>query len=201
MIAVSAPAGGGPDATLDTQPPLFQGPAPQEDQEDIFSQGEEGGDDLFGEAAPRLELPREPTFTIPPSLEVLPQSARRCRSRRRWSRRPPAGQRRPVPPPVEPPPLAPDVSYPSGLTDGRKAKPPARMDWFFPLVFMPLILWAVGMTALAVFLYARLATEKPSLFDRMPDVDGDHPGVARTKLSLQFKKSEAAGDAAGRTCT
>jgi hypothetical protein len=63
---------------------------------------------------------------------------------------------------------------------------------FVPLVLLPLIVWAVSASALAVVLYLRLDSAPKSLFDRMPDLNGDTPGVKKSgKLTLRFKKSDA----------
>jgi len=65
---------------------------------------------------------------------------------------------------------------------------------FFPLFVMPLILYAIGMTLAAGFLYLRLISipTNANPFEQMPDVDGDNPGVKfNKKLTLRFGKQDA----------
>jgi hypothetical protein len=49
------------------------------------------------------------------------------------------------------------------------------------LVFIPLVLYAIAATAVAGYLYVLLRSAPPSIFDRMPDVEGDTPGVRKEK--------------------
>ena len=67
------------------------------------------------------------------------------------------------------------------------------MGLFLPLVVLPLVLYAVGMTAAVVFLYSRLTSVPTNAnpFEQMPDVDGDDPGVKLKKLTLRFGKQDA----------
>jgi len=57
---------------------------------------------------------------------------------------------------------------------------------FLPLVFLPVLLYAVLATFFAAYLYYRLQTQ-PSVFDQLPDIEGDSPGVRRSK-ALRFDK-------------
>jgi hypothetical protein len=69
-----------------------------------------------------------------------------------------------------------------------------RINWFIPLVFIPLVLYAVLATAAAGFLYLRIQTRPPSLFEQFPDVDGDNPGVNRKPkggVHLRFNREDA----------
>jgi hypothetical protein len=71
---------------------------------------------------------------------------------------------------------------------------------FLPLVVLPLVVYAVGMTAAVVFLYSRL-TNLPvnaNPFEQMPDVDGDDPGVKLKKLTLRFGKQDALAELPAR---
>ncbi|MFQ3652164.1 MAG: hypothetical protein SNJ75_17745 [Gemmataceae bacterium] len=76
----------------------------------------------------------------------------------------------------------------------RTSKSGGGMGLLFPLFVMPLILYAIGMTIAAGFLYLRLTSIPPNAnpFEQMPDVDGDDPGVKlNKKLTLRFGKQDA----------
>jgi hypothetical protein len=71
-----------------------------------------------------------------------------------------------------------------------------RINWFIPLVFIPLVLYAVLATAAAGFMYIRVQSKPPSIFDQFPDVEGDFPGVkekgkSRTTTRLNFNRTRA----------
>ena len=57
----------------------------------------------------------------------------------------------------------------------------AKINWFIPLVFLPLLLYAILATAAVAFLYLRMTSAPPSMFDQMPDTQGDTPGVRPSK--------------------
>jgi DNA-directed RNA polymerase subunit RPC12/RpoP len=75
----------------------------------------------------------------------------------------------------------------------RVKRPAPSMGLFVPLFVLPLILYAIGMTAAATFLYMRLTSSPANVnpFEQMPDVDGDNPGVQLKKLTLRFGKKDA----------
>ncbi|MGL4550003.1 MAG: hypothetical protein ACRC33_02350 [Gemmataceae bacterium] len=185
VIAPAAPAPG-PDLTRDLGPLAFD-PRAAESQEDIFTEPSDTDDALFGADAPRLELPRaaDPESGARAYAEVMPQSVLVQQEpppetpTTGWS--PPAA--------AEPPPV--EMPYAPPPEEPRRPRPAARADWFMPLVFVPLLLYAAGISAVAVFLYLRLIAVPPSLFDRMPDAEGDNPGVRRDKVGLNFKKADA----------
>jgi DNA-directed RNA polymerase subunit RPC12/RpoP len=57
---------------------------------------------------------------------------------------------------------------------------------FISLVFMPLVLYSVLVTVLAVLLYSKnLVNETPDPREYLIDTDGDHPGVKKTKAISQ----------------
>jgi hypothetical protein len=89
----------------------------------------------------------------------------------------------------------------AGVTEGEALAPTpvrkprdesGRINWFIPLVFIPLVLYAVLATAAAGFLYLRFQTRPPDLFDRMPDVEGDATGIRYPAgRVLRFKRKDA----------
>ncbi|MFO0928445.1 MAG: hypothetical protein U0736_15695 [Gemmataceae bacterium] len=65
------------------------------------------------------------------------------------------------------------------------------VDWFVPLVFVPVVVYAVLATAAAGYMYVKMKTAPKSLFEQMPD-EGDTPGVNRkTRVFLNFDKKTA----------
>jgi hypothetical protein len=105
---------------------------------------------------------------------------------------PPAGvTTEPPPSPLE----SPAEGMGALTTPVRKHRDDAeRINWFIPLVFIPLVLYAVLATAAAGFLYLQFHSRPKSLWEQFPDVDGDTPGV-RSKpkggVNLQFPREEA----------
>ncbi len=76
----------------------------------------------------------------------------------------------------------------------RPRDEPGRINLFIPLVFIPLVLYAILATAAVGFLYLRMQTRPPSLWEQIPDVDGDNPGVrgaAKKGASLRFDRKIA----------
>jgi len=74
----------------------------------------------------------------------------------------------------------------------RSRERASQVNLFIPLVFIPLVLYAVLATAAVGYLYIQKKASQPvSPFDRLPDVDGDNPGVKkgqpRTRLEYDRK--------------
>jgi phage FluMu protein Com len=69
------------------------------------------------------------------------------------------------------------------FAEPKKAREPrpVKVNWFIPLVFIPLLLYAVLATVAVAFLYLRMASAPPTMFDQMPDVQGDTPGTQPAK--------------------
>jgi hypothetical protein len=57
------------------------------------------------------------------------------------------------------------------------------MGLLVPFLILPLLLWAIGATAIAVFLYNRLVSIPSNSFDRFLDDTGDNQGVKHRKVS------------------
>jgi hypothetical protein len=68
----------------------------------------------------------------------------------------------------------------------RPARRPSGGGWFIPVIFIPLLVYAVLVTITAVIFWNRLQQTPPSPFDAMPDVDGDNPGVKKVKTGLRL---------------
>jgi hypothetical protein len=80
------------------------------------------------------------------------------------------------------PPAQPVVVTPRGR-EGR------GVNWFLPLVLLPLILYAAAATAVAAYLYTNWRPSQPSLFDQLPDVEGDAPGVRKDRKRVRLNIS------------
>ena len=65
------------------------------------------------------------------------------------------------------------------FAEPKKPREPrqTKINWFIPLVFMPLLLYAVLATVAIAILYLKMASAKPTMFDQMPDTQGDTPGT------------------------
>jgi hypothetical protein len=190
--------------------------------EDIFTTRKEPEDALFGQAdVPHLEIPRDivpssPSHALdmplettlpspPPAPEVtLPTVSMSPPAINEFGEGPRSGVNEPD-----------TVLWPTSLTSeapssplegpsadmGAMASPSIRklrdqsdrINWFIPLVFIPLILYAVLATAMIGFLYMRIQARPPSIWEQFPDVEGDTPGVRPKKggVSLNFDRSEA----------
>jgi hypothetical protein len=202
VIAPAAPGGPAPEGPRQPEPPRFEA-FDTESHEDIFTQPSETDDALFGAGAdaPRIDLPRAPEpAPPPPDLEVTPRSVVMPETlptetpTTGWSPLTTTGtEAQPQTVHLQPQPEPqPPVEAPYVPSEPRRPKAAPKVDWFIPLVVFPLILYAIGITAVAVFLYMRLVAVPPSLLDRIPDVEGDDPGVVRLpKVSLQFKRDDA----------
>ena len=86
-------------------------------------------------------------------------------------------------PPLVPQP-APGPPAPAGDDLAAAIPRPARRPsggggWFIPVIFVPLLVYAVLVTITAVVFWNRLQQTPPNPFDAMPDVDGDTPGVRK----------------------
>ena len=77
---------------------------------------------------------------------------------------------------------APPAEGPSFAEPKKGREPrPVKINWFIPLVFIPLLLYAVLATVAVAFLYLRMASAPPTMFDQMPDMQGDTPGTQPAK--------------------
>ncbi|MFO0878564.1 MAG: hypothetical protein U0840_14585 [Gemmataceae bacterium] len=181
--------------------PELQFPA-LEQAEDIFHIPGETEDALFASEneAPRLDMPQQPAptpgleptyFDAPPDLSApephstpalhsaLAESAPHTENGTGglpWS---PVG---PLPDAAAESPVAPEplsTQSTAQQTAQRIRETASGVNWFIPLVFIPLLLWAILATAAASVLYVRLKAVPPSPFESMPDVDGDTPGVRK----------------------
>ncbi|HZY90070.1 MAG TPA: hypothetical protein VFE78_34935, partial [Gemmataceae bacterium] len=65
-------------------------------------------------------------------------------------------------------------------------RPSGGGGWFIPVIFIPLLVYAVLVTITAVVFWNRLQQTPPSPFDAMPDVDGDNPGVKKGKAGARL---------------
>jgi phage FluMu protein Com len=74
-------------------------------------------------------------------------------------------------------PAEPSFAEPKKPREPRQVK----INWFIPLVFLPLLLYAVLATVAVAFLYLRMASAPPTIFDQLPDVQGDTPGTQPSK--------------------
>ena len=63
-----------------------------------------------------------------------------------------------------------------------------RVNYFIPLVFLPLLLYAVLSTAVAGYLYVKLRAQPASPFDSFPDWEGDTPGTRKDKPKLSYDR-------------
>jgi hypothetical protein len=68
----------------------------------------------------------------------------------------------------------------------RRAAPAQGGGWFVPLVFIPLVLYAILATIALGLLLLRQPSAAPNLFEKMPDF-GDTPGVRRSKTRVTIK--------------
>jgi hypothetical protein len=150
-------------------PPLADDPA------DIFA--EDHTDDIFGRPAPRIELP-PPLRDIAMTLESRPAP-------------PPEGPLPSVPADAReaPGPEVPDWMKESAPDrPAAAAAPPARgrslgMLLFISLVFMPLVLYSVLATIVAVLVYLRVPDPPTDPREYLQDQEGDHPGSKKLKTS------------------
>lgn len=181
-----------------------------DEHEDIFTQKRDTDDVLFGRAeGPRLEIPRDPEPSPPtvgfnglsasnlPLETVAPEAAPA-----------PGPVSDPAPLANEPETVAPEQPW-SPASDGAAANQgeapsyvpsPSRSrerkesfvsPAFLLLVFAPTVLWALGATGIAFWLYGKAIelrnVPEKSPFDEMID-DGDFPGVkAKDKAKVRTK--------------
>jgi hypothetical protein len=189
----AAPFAPAPDDSSPAPPSPFQ---TLKDHEDIFTVPP-AGDDLFG-APPRLEIPRDAA----PSPAPLPVGSGNGAETAAQAPPPeaevPGATTLSYPYPEEPAAPGPGVDAAGGpFTDGpqaadteevalrtpggRHAPAPQGGGWFIPLVFLPLLLYAILATiALALLLLRQQPRSGPNLFEQMPDF-GDTPGVKKAK--------------------
>ncbi len=194
--------------------------------EDIFNTRKEPEDALFGDSeSPRLEIPRDivpsapahsfdmPLETTPASSPPVPETtlpidAMAPSSDNEFGDGPRAGAHEPDT--VQWSPINGTPAPPSSVLDGapqemgamaspsvRKLREEsARINWFVPLVLLPLVLYAILATVGCAILYMRIQAQAlaPSLWEQFPDVDGDTPGVRPKPKgggNLRFKREDA----------
>jgi hypothetical protein len=197
QVLPPGPAGPGPDE------PLFKSLSTG-DAEDIFS-NPASSDDLFGRAdAPRLEMPHEPAPAPAPApgtpTEELSYTAPADGSGALpvestfLTNQAPEGVLAGVGTALTDTPVsAPETEAVLPSAPLRRPRPSSGGGAFLPLVFIPLCLYAILATVAVVLLLMRQQQEQPSIFDRMPDINGDHPGVKKTGALIQFDKRRATG--------
>jgi hypothetical protein len=139
---------------------------PSQDPADIFA--DDHTDDIFGGPAPRLELPppaRETTVALEPA---------------------------PAPPPAPTAGPAPGPEVPDWMKESGPAAPaPAArrgrsvgMLIFITLVFMPLVLYSVLVTIIAVLVYLRVPDPPRDPREDLQDIPAsDHPGFKKVKTT------------------
>jgi hypothetical protein len=73
-----------------------------------------------------------------------------------------------------------------------RVRPAEGGRWFLPLVFIPLVLYAILATAAAALLYHKYQQKPPSLFEQAPDLEGDNPGArkASTGAVIRYKRPD-----------
>jgi hypothetical protein len=196
----AAPAGPGE--------PLFTS-LPGGDAEDIFSNPAETGDDLFGRPdGPRLEMSREPLPESGPSPAPAPAPGPPTESALTYTAPPDGSGALPVESSIT---TGPHEGHLGGIGGATLTEAPASAaapeemalpsptvrrprpsggGWFLPLVFIPLCLYAVLATVAVVILLMRQQQAQPSIFDQMPDVTGDSPGVKKTSV-IKFDQRSA----------
>src|SRR5262245_46999821 len=174
--------------------------SPSGEHEDIFSPKSDN-EDLFGRPeTPRLELPPDPAPSAgvpapPPGGDGLaaplspagpPAPEQAAAVANPFAAAAPAGEHRP------------EVDLGPGLASLTRPPrvPSGGGGWFLPLVFLPLLLYAVLATVAAVMLYSRQPQAPPSPFEAMPDDAGDTPGVrkGRPEGSLKWTRHTATAD-------
>ncbi len=190
--AVSAPAPFPP-------PEPAPDPFPQlRDSEDIFSRPSQPPDALFGqEEPPRLEMPAEPA----PAPALSPSAERSGGEANGHSDRK-LPELAPRPEPAAAPAPAEESSAWSPTTTGEESSPSltaARVrraqeasrslggTMFILLVFLPVLLWAIGATGIGIWLYVNLldARRRTDPFEALPDTDGDTPGVRKPGMKTR----------------
>jgi hypothetical protein len=199
--AVSAPA---PFPPPEPAPDFF--PRLRE-SEDIFSQPSNAEDALFGqEEPPRLEIPSEPAPTPAPAPPLERSGAANGHSDRNLPELSPVAAESPPQPaftstePAEAPaPQSPAWSPAAAGDEGvsslaaaraRRAQEASRSlggTMFILLVFLPVLLWALGATAIGIWLYVNLldARRRSDPFEAIPDTDGDTPGVRKPGMKTR----------------
>ena len=191
------------------EPPEPENLFPQiAENEDIFSSTTQATDSLFDEPAHSLvELPTSPLVTPelapPPELVPSPEMFLEPTITEAPSPFQDHAQTGSFSPDLEPfPPSTPlavseTISAPwisssdngqadsaqMGFAEPKKLREPrhTKINWFIPLVFMPLLLYAILATVAVAFLYLRLASAQPTIFDQLPDTQGDTPGTRASK--------------------
>jgi hypothetical protein len=157
--------------------------------------------------APVQDLPLETTSPPVPEAGEHPEVSAQNGAPTLSYLPPGEGQDRSLTAPAESlPPWLPAESSPE-TSSGEGALPPptismpredsTRVNWFVPLVFIPLVLYALIATAAAGFLYLRIQAEgrvRPDIWEQMPDVDGDVTGIRfKSKAGgvLKFNRQKA----------
>ncbi len=202
--------------TLDTTF-AFTPPVQPEEHESIFTDATQT-DDLFGQSAAKIEMPREagaPPAPGPllPNLEL--ESSNPSPPTQAEGTIPyfPSAALQAVDPgnvtvPQAPMPVLSDAQQPwmspSGLetgpvesdaltdaaTEAILARPRSRSGWHIALFIIPLISYAALATVAAAILWFRLQDRLPHPLKEMPDIKGDHPTrKADGKLSIPRPKA------------
>ncbi len=155
------------------EPPISS----NEESESLFPQWSEATTSLPANSeVPSMELAPQPTApealssfaeeTLPTSPQVRSQTEENGEGTLPWQV------------PNEPTPSELPVESPLHPVTPRPTKE-RKMNLVFPLVIVPLLLYAVAATAVAAYTYMRLQAVPPSLFDQLPDIEGDTPGVRK----------------------
>jgi hypothetical protein len=214
--AASAPApapGSAGASPSQPAPEPFTLPQVHTDHDDIFTQRTEPEDALFGHVeGPRLEIPHAPEPAPSPPLELLSPTPAHVNGG--LTEQPvlpfpdanaavsPLPSAFTAPAPVsESPPWSPadspsELPRESSATAARlrreqEGKGTAGMG-FILLVFLPVLLWALGATVIGVWLYVewQAARNRGSIWDEIPDAAGDTPGIRpaepKKKVSYQL---------------
>ncbi len=181
------------------------------EHEDIFAPND-GGDDLFGRGeTPRIEIPRQPAEVNPFQNQSPPRPLETT-----MPYAPPQSTTPTLPfapsndgdgtamlPKEHPPSWMTDAATeahfpiheapsPAVESSSAVARSPRRKEpkapWFLLLVFIPLVLYSVVITAFALMAYWRMQTleeQRRNPFEMMPD-EGDKPGVQKKKQVSLF---------------
>jgi hypothetical protein len=166
-------------------------------------------DSVPSSPAPAFDMPMEPFVASPPpapepepTFPMVSPSPSASESTEAPYSRAPELETMPWSPPGVPS-EAPSAPFDGAPADvGALATPSVRkphdesgrVNWFIPLVFIPLVLYAVLATAAAGFVYLRVQTRPPSIWEQFPDVEGDNQGIRfKTKggANLRFNREDA----------
>lgn len=183
----------GPATNLD-ETSILPPPAHLDDEDSIFT--DRPRDILFDEQPPPLDLSDAAKHvTLPleahggppaPALDAtlaFPPAANAATAAEA-----PAGPEVPdwLTPSASPAPVATNGTVADLPVPSRpKSRSSFGMLLFISLVFMPLVLYSILATVLAVLLFSKTLDEKPDPREYLNDTDGDHPGAKKTKTISQ----------------